>query len=163
MGEPQRIGPYEIILPIAKGGMATVFLARSEGLGGFDRYVALKLTAPALRSDPLFAKHLIEEGKLVAHLRHTNVVPVLDVGECDDGVYLVMEYVPGDSLSGLIRTGKASEGTLPLKVSMRVLCDALLGLHAAHEHTDEEGHSLKIVHRDFSPQNILVGTDGVAR
>lgn len=160
---PERVGRYEIVLPIAKGGMATVYLARASGVGGFDRYVALKLTAAHLRDDPSFAKHLIDEAKLVAHLRHTNVVPVYDVGECEHGVFLVMEYVPGDSFAGLRRAARERGGELPQRVALRVLCDALLGLHAAHEHADEDGAPLGLVHRDFSPQNILVGTDGIAR
>jgi serine/threonine protein kinase len=159
----ERIGRYEIVMQIAKGGMATVYLARAEGLGGFDRYVAVKLTAEALRNDPEFSAHLIEEAKLVAHLRHLNVVPVLDVGECERGVFLVMEYVPGDSLAGLLRRARESGTPLPARVGLRILVDALAGLHAAHEHADEEGHPLHLVHRDFSPQNILVGTDGIAR
>ena len=105
MGEPdealERIGRYEILLPIAKGGMATVYLARSEGHGGFDRYVALKLTLPHLRNNPEFSAHLLDEAKLVAHIRHTNVVPVLDVGQDPRGVFLVMDYVAGDSLAGV--------------------------------------------------------------
>ncbi len=160
---PERVGRYEIVLPIAKGGMATVYLARASGVGGFDRYMALKLTAAHLRDDPSFAKHLIDEAKLVAHLRHTNVVPVYDVGECEHGVFLVMEYVPGDSLAGLRRLARASGGELPPRIALRILADALLGLHAAHEHADEDGEPLGLVHRDFSPQNILVGTDGIAR
>ena len=160
---PERVGRYEILLPIAKGGMATVYLARAEGHGGFDRYVALKLTLPHLREDPDFAAHLVDEAKLVAHIRHTHVVPVLDVGEDALGVFLVMEYVAGDSLSGLIRLASKTDTPLPARVALRILVDALDGLHAAHEHRDEDGGPLDVVHRDFSPQNILVGTDGVAR
>ncbi len=161
---PDKVGRYEIVLQIARGGMATVYLARAEGIGGFDRYVALKLTAEHLRGDPEFAHHLIEEAKLVAHLRHTNVVPVVDVGENEMGaVFLVMEYVPGDSLAGLIRSAKKKNEPMPPAIGMRILVDALAGLHAAHEHTDEDGNSQRLVHRDFSPHNILVGTDGIAR
>lgn len=164
---PDKVGRYEIVLPIARGGMATVYLARAEGHGGFDRYVALKLTAEHLRDDPEFSQHLIEEAKLVAHLRHTNVVPVLDVGEDPRGVFLVMEYVPGDSLAGLYRVARRrrDEGGdgFPARIGLRVLVDALAGLHAAHEHADDDGTPHSLVHRDFSPQNILVGTDGIAR
>ena len=160
---PERVGRYEILLPIAKGGMATVYLARAEGHGGFDRYVALKLTLPHLRSDPEFSAHLLDEAKLVAHIRHTNVVPVLDVAEDKLGVFLVMDYVAGDTLAGLIKTAAVEGNPLPVSVSLRILIDALEGLHAAHEHGDEDGYPLHLVHRDFSPQNILVGTDGVGR
>ncbi|MBX3190182.1 MAG: serine/threonine protein kinase [Labilithrix sp.] len=160
---PERVGRYEILLPIAKGGMATVYLARAEGAAGFDRYVAVKVTLPRLRSEPELRAHLVDEAKLVAHLRHTNVVPVLDVGEDALGVFLVMEYVDGDSLSGLSATAKENGAPLPARVGLKALVDALAGLHAAHEHLDEDGHPLHLVHRDFSPQNILVGVDGVAR
>jgi eukaryotic-like serine/threonine-protein kinase len=160
---PERVGRYEIVLPIAKGGMATVYLARAEGHGGFDRYVALKLTLPHLRSDPEFSAVLLDEAKLVAHIRHTNVVPVIDVAQDTLGVFLVMDYVAGDTLAGLMRTAAGLGAPLPAAVSLRILVDALEGLHAAHEHGDEDGYPLHLVHRDFSPQNILVGTDGVAR
>lgn len=164
MKMPERIGRYDIVIQIARGGMATVFLARAAGHGGFDRYFALKLTAEHLRDDPEFAEHLVEEAKLVAHLKHQNVVPVLDVGEHDLGaVFLVMDYVPGDSLGGLFKLARARNENVDPRIGLRILIDALAGLHAAHEHCDEEGKPLKLVHRDFSPQNILVGTDGVAR
>jgi hypothetical protein len=160
---PERVGRYEILLPIAKGGMATVYLARAEGHGGFDRYVALKLTLPHLRSDPELAALLLDEAKLVAHIRHTHVVAVTDVGQDALGVFLVMDYVAGDTLSGLTRDAAAQGAPLPIPVALRILVDALEGLHAAHEHADEDGYPLHLVHRDFSPQNILVGTDGVGR
>lgn len=161
---PEKIGRYDIVIQIARGGMATVYLARAEGHGGFDRYVALKLTAEHLRDDPEFAEHLVEEAKLVAHLRHQNVVPVLDVGEHDLGaVFLVMDYVPGDSLGGLFKLARNHGESVAPRIGLRILIDALAGLHAAHEHRDEEGRPLQLVHRDFSPQNILVGTDGIAR
>ena len=160
---PERVGQYEIVLPIAKGGMATVYLARAEGHGGFDRYVALKLTHPHLRSDPEFSAVLLDEAKLVAHIRHTNVVPVLDVAQDKLGVFLVMDYIAGDTLGGLIKTAASLGTPLPVGVSLRILIDALEGLHAAHEHGDEDGYPLHLVHRDFSPQNILVGTDGVGK
>ena len=160
---PERVGQYEILLPIAKGGMATVYLARAEGHGGFDRYVALKLTLPHLRSDPEFSAHLLDEAKLIAHIRHTNVVPVLDVAQDKLGVFLVMDYIAGETLGGLIKTAAGLGTPLPVGVSLRILVDALEGLHAAHEHGDEDGYPLHLVHRDFSPQNILVGTDGVGK
>src|SRR5205823_4830227 len=117
----ERIGRYEILLPIAKGGMATVYLARSEGHGGFDRYVAVKLTLPHLRDSPEFSAHLLDEAKLVAHIRHTNVVPVLDVGQDVHGVFLVMDYVAGDSLAGLYRLAAEQDTPLPPRVGLRVL------------------------------------------
>jgi serine/threonine-protein kinase len=160
---PERVGRYEILLPIAKGGMATVYLARAEGHGGFDRYVALKLTLPHLRNNPELAALLLDEAKLVAHIRHAHVVPVTDVGQDALGVFLVMDYVAGDTLSGLTRDAAAQDAPLPKSVALRILVDALEGLHAAHEHADEDGYPLHLVHRDFSPQNILVGTDGVGR
>src|SRR5262245_29190825 len=96
---PQRVGRYEILLPIASGGMATVFLARTVHPSGFQRQVALKLTHAHLRENEAFAADLLEEAKLAARIRHQNVVPVCDVGDDPHGVYLVMEYVEGETLS----------------------------------------------------------------
>ena len=143
--------------------MAAVYLARSRGVGGFQREVAIKLTHPHLRSNPDFAADLIEEAKLAVRIRHPNVVPIVDVGEDAEGVFLVMDYVEGDSLSGLLRRGIEAGEPLPLGIGMRILIDALAGLHAAHELLDDSGRPLGIVHRDFTPQNLLIGIDGVAR
>ncbi len=160
---PHFVGRYEVLVPIASGGMATVYLARSRGAGGFERDVALKLTHLHLRESPEFQTLLVEEAKLASAIRHHNVVSVLDVGDDPLGLFLVMDYVEGDTFSGLLRRGQASTVPMPQRVAMHILLDALAGLHAAHETHDAEGKPLNIVHRDFSPQNILVGTDGIAK
>ncbi|HVY49689.1 MAG TPA: serine/threonine-protein kinase, partial [Minicystis sp.] len=157
---PERVGRYDLLLPIAAGGMATVYLARSEGIGGFAREVALKLTHAHLRSDPRFAADLIEEAKLAARIRHPNVVPVLDVGDDAAGIYLVMEYVEGEALGALARAASRRGERVPLAIGLRILVDALAGLHAAHELKDGAGRSIGLVHRDFSPQNLLVDVAG---
>lgn len=160
---PERIGRYEVLLPIASGGMGTVYLARSRGVGGFQREVALKVMHAHLREEEHFATDLIEEAKLAVRIQHPNVVQVLDVGEDPHGVFLVMEYIEGDSLAGLVRACRKHERALPPPIGIRILVDALSGLHAAHELRDEGGEPLHLVHRDFSPQNILVGSDGISR
>jgi serine/threonine-protein kinase len=161
---PERIGRYEVLVPIASGGMATVYLARSRGLGGFEREVALKLTHAHLREQGSFATDLVEEAKLAVKIRHPNVVATLDIGDDPFGLFLVMDYVEGDSLAGLTRRAEAAEGAeLPPAYGLRILLDALAGLHAAHELRGDDGALLGLVHRDFSPQNILVGVDGMSR
>jgi serine/threonine-protein kinase len=161
---PSRVGRYELLARIASGGMATVYLARARGVAGFEREVALKLTHAHLRESPEFTSLLVEEAKLAGRIRHTNVVSILDVGEDPLGLFLVMDYVEGDTLSGLQRRHLATRGKpLPIAVGMRVLLDALEGLHAAHELRGADTTPLGVVHRDFSPQNVLVGCDGVAK
>ena len=160
---PSRVGRYEILSRIASGGMATVYLARARGALGFEREVALKLTHAHLRESPEFAAVLLEEAKLAVRIRHSNVVSILDVGEDPYGVFLVMEYVEGGTLLGLMKRAEAEGAPLPLGIGMRILLDALAGLHAAHELTGDDGAPLGVVHRDFSPHNVLVGKDGVAK
>jgi len=160
---PDRIGRYELLLPIGSGGLATVFLSRGSGVGGFERDVAIKILHAHLREDEESKLHLLDEARLAARIRHANVVPVLEVDETPFGVYLVLDYVEGDSLSGLMRAAKAAKIRMPLPVVARILSDTLAGLHAAHELTNEAGRLLGLVHRDCTPQNILVGIDGVSR
>lgn len=160
---PEQVGPYELLIPVASGGMATVYLARRRGVGGFERHVALKLTHPHLRLQDEFVGGVIEEAKLAARIRHPNVAQVLDVGDDPHGVYLVMEYFEGDTVAGLMRAASESGSTIPLAIALRILSDALSGLHAAHELRAEGGSLANLVHRDVSPQNVLVGTDGAAR
>jgi serine/threonine-protein kinase len=162
-GFPSKVGPYELLLPIAAGGMGTVFLARRHGAGGFRRDVALKLLHPHLRLEQKLIVDLLEEARLAALLKHPNVVPVLDAGDEPEATYLVMEYVDGDTLGGLLKRAADDGYELSLGVITRVMCDVLDGLEAAHELRGENGRRIGLVHRDVSPQNVLVGTDGVAR
>jgi serine/threonine-protein kinase len=155
---PDRIGRYELLDRLGAGGMATVYLARSEGPNGFARTVALKLMHAHLREDPELVTSLMEEAKLAALIHHPNVATVIDAGDDDAGPFLVMDYVEGDSLHALQK-----RGPIPLPVGLRVVDDALAGLHAAHELKSESGAALGLVHRDFSPHNLLIGVDGVTR
>jgi serine/threonine-protein kinase len=143
--------------------MGTVFLARRHGAGGFRRDVALKVLHQHLRLEPKLVVDLLEEARLAALLKHPNVVPVLDAGDEPEATYLVMEYVDGDTLAGLLNRAAHDAYELSTPVIARVLCDVLEGLEAAHELRGENGRRLGLVHRDVSPQNVLVGTDGVAR
>jgi serine/threonine protein kinase len=160
---PLTLGRYELLLRIGSGGMAAVYLARSRGLGGFERDVAVKVTHPHLVEESDFVSGLLQEARIAARIRHPNVVPVLDVGEHGTQVFLVMDYVEGEVLSALARLERNEESRVPPRVAVRILADALAGLHAAHELRDDRGEPLGVIHRDFSPQNILVGVDGAAR
>jgi eukaryotic-like serine/threonine-protein kinase len=160
---PRIVGRYEIFDEIASGGMATVFLGRLLGSGGFSRTVAIKRLHPQFAKDPEFVTMFLDEARLAARIRHPNVVPTLDVVASRGELFLVLEYVQGESLSRLVRCLKARGERIPLTISVRVMADVLQGLHAAHEARDERGVPLNIVHRDVTPQNILVGSDGVSR
>ncbi len=160
---PERLGRYELLLPLGTGGMATVYLARHQGVGGFERDVAVKVMHAHLRNDEESKLHLLDEARLAARIRHPNVVSMLEVGEDEFGLYLVMEYIEGDSLAGLLHVWPEMDGTRRNRLLARIVCDALAGLEAAHQLCGENGESLGLVHRDFSPHNIMVGIDGVAR
>jgi serine/threonine-protein kinase len=159
----KRVGRYAIFQQIAAGGMATVHLARLAGPVGFRRVVAVKALHPHLCQDPEFKAMLIEEARLAARIRHPNVVPTLDVVATDSELFIVMEYVEGESLSTLRKAARRLDGSIPPPVCAAIMAGVLQGLHAAHEAQSEKGEPLHIVHRDVSPQNILVGVDGVAR
>ncbi len=161
-GVGRRLGRYELLYEIASGGMATVYLARVVGMKGFERVVAVKCCHPHLRHDEDFATMFLDEARLAAQIHHPNVVATLDVGD-DGALYLAMEYVEGDRLLGLWKAARKRGERIPIGVSLRLMMDALNGLHAAHELKDADGVPLNLVHRDVSPQNILVGVDGAAR
>jgi len=143
--------------------MATVHLGRLNGPVGFSRTVAIKRMLPAYVQDQEFVQMFLDEAKLAARIRHPNVVPTLDVVSENDELFLVMEYIQGETVSRLLNKTTRAGGRIPLPIAAAIVSGALHGLHAAHEARDELGDPLGIVHRDVSPQNIIVGIDGVAR
>jgi serine/threonine-protein kinase len=159
----QRIDRYELVAEIASGGMATVFLARVQGIGGFQRFVAIKRLHPHLATESEFVQMFLDEARLAAGIHHPNVVPILEVGASDRGYYLVMEYIEGDTLARLLARAATKGARIPRPIGLRVIIDMLQGLHAAHELRDERNELTGLVHRDVSPQNVLVGIDGVTR
>ncbi len=162
---PSRVGRYDIVLPLAAGGTATVYLARPcDGRGAptsDEHYFALKLVARHGR-DPA-TKRILASARTRRHLRHPNVIPIVDVGDTESGAFILLEYVPGDTLAALRRLAQQRGSALHRGVSLKILVDALMGLHAAHELASEEGAPLGLVHRGLSTRKILVGTDGIAR
>ncbi len=160
---PRHVGRYAIYDPIATGGMATVHLGRLVGPVGFARTVAIKRLHPQYARDPEFASMFLDEARLAARIQHPNVVPTIDVIATEGELLLVMEYVRGEALGRLVRAAGQRGGPIPPRIVTAIMVGALNGLHAAHQAADESGRLLGIVHRDVSPQNIIVGIDGVAR
>jgi serine/threonine-protein kinase len=159
---PATLGSYTVLTKLAQGGMATVYVGSKQGVAGFERLVAIKCCLPHLRDDEDFVTMFLDEARLAARIHHPNVVPTLDVGH-DDVLYLVMDYVEGDTLVALLKRAAQHRIVLPVEIAIRVVIDALTGLHAAHELCGSDGQPLNLVHRDVSPQNILVGADGISR
>ncbi len=162
-GEGERLDRFELVAELAQGGMATVYLARFVGVAGFKRFVAIKRLHPHLAKEQDFIQMFLDEARLASRLHHPNVVPILEIGMQGEQYYLVMEYIEGDTVAHLMARAANVNRKIPVPVVVRVMLDTLTGLHAAHELADDDGVPLEIVHRDVSPQNILVGVDGVAR
>ncbi|WP_437575824.1 serine/threonine-protein kinase [Sorangium sp. So ce887] len=160
MGEVRAghtLGRYELLVPIALGGMASVWAARTSGQ--LPRIVAVKLLRAELSDDPDFEAMFLDEATLVSQIHHPNVAETIDMGEEDGVLYQVMELIDGEPLNLVLRENKA-RGGVPLPVALRIVGEAALGLHAAHELRGRDGKLVGLVHRDVSPQNILVGYDG---
>jgi serine/threonine-protein kinase len=143
--------------------MATIHIARVVGDVGFSRIVAAKRLRPELARDREFVTMFLDEARIASKVHHRNVVPVLDVGTADGEVVLVQELVHGAPLSLLLRSAHQANSPVPLPVAVSIATQVLAGLHAAHETTDELGSPLHIIHRDVSPQNVMIATDGTAR
>jgi serine/threonine protein kinase len=154
---------YELLCPLADGGMASVWVARLRGKHGFEKLLAIKTILPQFAADERFQEMFLDEARIASRIEHANVAQIVDVGEQHDITYLVMEWVDGDSLSRLYRALKKKNVALPMNVLLRIVADACGGLHAAHELRDDRGVLLGVVHRDVSPQNILVSQRGMAK
>jgi serine/threonine-protein kinase len=157
------VGRYVVHDRIAAGGMATVHVGRLLGAAGFSRTVAIKRLHDQYARDPEFVAMLLDEARLAAQIRHPNVVQTVDVVAEEDELLVVMDYVEGDSVAHLAKLALGGGGRVPHPYAASIVAQALQGLHAAHEAKDRNGDPLGIVHRDVSPQNVLVGVDGVAR
>lgn len=156
-------GSYTILGGIATGGMGRVFLARMTGTAGFSRLVAIKRLHPELAAERELVEMLVDEARVTSQIRHSNVVDTLDLVASDGALSLVLEYVEGESLSFLVRRAQTLGEATPRPIAIAILYGVLRGLDAAHEARNEDGEPLGIVHRDVSPQNILVGVDGIPR
>ncbi|HEY1956483.1 MAG TPA: serine/threonine-protein kinase [Polyangiaceae bacterium] len=163
---PLRLGNYEPLLELASGGMATVYVARQIGAAGFERIVVVKRVHRHLLGNREFYDMFRDEARVASMVRHPNVVPVIDVVEVhspERELFLVMEYVESSSVSTLRKAAHEAVARVPVPIVARVLYDTLMGLHAAHTAIDIQGRPLGVVHRDVSPQNIIVGVDGSSR
>jgi serine/threonine protein kinase len=155
-----KLKDYEVIAPLTSGGMATLFLSRRRGVGGFSRLVALKLVHQHLTEDSAMIKLFLDEARISAHVVHPNVVHVEEVG-MEGGIYFIaMEYVHGVSLAQLLKRLADEKRRLSPKLCVWLAAQVAEALHAAHEAMGETGQPLHIVHRDVSPQNVLIGHTG---
>lgn len=160
--EPPGIayGPYRLLEKIATGGMAEVFRAKRTGVAGFEKIVAVKRILPHLSYNKEFVEMFVDEAKLVAGLQHTNIVQIFDLGKIGASYYIAMEYVAGVDLRSILRKLKERKLRMPLDLAMFVVSQVAAGLAHAHQSKDGDGRALKIVHRDVSPQNILISWNG---
>lgn len=157
---PSRIGRYRVVGRLAKGGMAELFVGRLEGPHGFERPIVLKRILPHLTPDERFVEMFLEEARIIAALKHPNLIHVHELGVDADGPFIAMELLDGESLAGLCRRLAAEDELLDFGTAAAIVAHAAAGLHAAHEAKSSDGRPLQIVHRDVSPQNIFVTYDG---
>jgi serine/threonine protein kinase len=160
---PDRVGPYELVRPIGTGGMGQVFLARHVGPEGFEKLIVLKTLRPDHSVDSRFVAMFLDEARLAARLIHPHVVHIFDFGEAGGTYYLAMEYIPGVDVASLCGELRNLSRPLPLALACRIVIDTASGLHYAHDVRGSDGQPLGLVHRDVSPQNILVGYEGAVK
>ncbi len=163
MDGPTHISKYAVVQRLGTGGMAEVFQCRLSGIGGFDKVMVVKRILPHLVQDEAFVAMFLDEARIAANLTHPNVVQVFEIAQDDDGTpFIAMEYVRGPTLSQLLRAA-ARAGQLHIGRMVKLLIGAAQGLDCAHQARGPDGQPLNIVHRDISPQNILVSFDGVPK
>ncbi|WP_437338913.1 serine/threonine protein kinase [Sorangium sp. So ce394] len=156
------LGRYEILMPVARGGMAAVWAARLVGSRGFQKIVAIKTMLPEIGNDPAFEAMFLDEARLASRIRHPHAVEIVELGDENGVLYIVMEWVDGDTISTLNKQVR-STGGVPLPILLRIASSICAGLHAAHELRDDEGKLVDLVHRDISPQNVMVSYDGIVK
>ncbi len=158
------IGKYRVVQFIGAGGMAEVWLCRRSSIGGFEKPVVIKRILPAYAADPEFNRMFLDEARVAAGLNHPNIVQLYDIDTDNDVPFMAMEYVNGPSFQALLnRARRAGEVGIGAESAIRVICDVAAGLHYAHNATDADGEPIGLVHRDISPNNILISSEGVAK
>jgi eukaryotic-like serine/threonine-protein kinase len=158
----QSLGRYELLAQVARGGMGQVWAARLKGARGFQKLVAIKTLLPELGNDSRIEQMLLEEARIASLIQHPNVVQTTELGEHHGYLYLVMEWLDGESLAFVLKRAE-ERGEIPLPVAVNLVAQACRGLHAAHELTNDLGAHLGVVHRDVSPHNVLVTHSGVVK
>jgi eukaryotic-like serine/threonine-protein kinase len=158
-----RFGKYTLIARLAKGGMAEIFFARLQGVAGFEKPLVLKRLLPDLAEDQEFVTMFLDEARLVARISHPNVCQVYELGEFDGQYFIAMEYLEGVSVDQVIGRMVYDSGAIDVRLVAGIFAQACEGLHCAHELADSSGHTITLVHRDVSPQNLFVTIDGVVK
>ncbi|MFH2007468.1 MAG: protein kinase [bacterium] len=156
----KKFGRYELLMQMGTGGMATLFLARILGPKKFEKLLAVKKIHEHLTGDAEFISMFRDEARIAALIHHPNVVATFDLGVIDDSYFIAMEYVHGQTLKDMINAARRRKDPLPWPIAVRIVSDVAKGLHAAHELRSHEGEPLGVIHRDVSPQNVLISYDG---
>ncbi len=160
LGVVETFGRYELLRKLAIGGMGVVYLARQKGPVGFQKLLVVKRLLPHLSEDDEFIDMFLDEGRIAAHLNHPNIAQIYDLGDVDGQYYIAMEYVHGEAVGPLGARAQQRGITIPLGLKCRIIADAAAGLDAAHHARSPSGRKLALIHRDVSPQNVLVGFNG---
>jgi eukaryotic-like serine/threonine-protein kinase len=156
----ETFGRYELLRKIASGGMGQVYLARQKGPVGFQKLLVVKRLLPHLSEEEEFIQMFLDEARIAAHLNHPNIAQIYELGEVDGIYFIAMEYVHGEAIAEVHKRALQRKGHLPLEFKCRVIADAAAGLDAAHHARSPSGRKLALIHRDVSPQNVLVGFNG---
>jgi serine/threonine protein kinase len=163
MHNPVRFGKYDLLALLATGGMAEIWLARVSGMAGFEKLVVIKRLLDKLAADHEFVEMFLDEARINARLTHSNVVQVLELGQVEGKYFMSMEYVPGLSVSQVGKRATKMLGEVPQEVACGIICQACSGLHYAHDKALPDGTPLGIIHRDVSPQNLILTFEGLVK
>jgi serine/threonine protein kinase len=160
MQEGDQFGQYQLIKRIASGGMAEIHLARTHGIGGFEKFLALKVIHPKYSDDQEFIDMLIDEAKIAVQLSHVNVCQIFDLGRQARTYYIAMEFIDGKDLYQLLVKCSEEGIDIPFDIITFIAMEVAAGLQYAHTKSDNYGRALNLIHRDISPQNVLLSFDG---
>ncbi|MBL9038135.1 MAG: serine/threonine protein kinase [Archangium sp.] len=159
----QHVAQYTLVKPIGSGGMAEVWLAYAEGAYGFRKPIALKRMNTELAKDRTFVDMFLDEARLVSRLTHPGIGQVLELGEQTGSVFVAMEYLAGETIFSMMKSAAQKQVPVPLGIAVKMVIDAADALHYAHVRTDDAGTPMNVVHRDISPQNIMVTYEGIVK